>query len=166
MKLHLVGYSDSAYGGDTNSEDKRATYGWVFLLGGSAISWASKRFNSITLPTVESEFIAAKEATLQAIHLPGLPAEMGVEVKELTRLHVDNTAAITLSVTKNRSRRMKHVGIAVQVQNGLMELRYTPSDEHVADFLMKWLPRYRFEARRNGVGLKCGGLTMESDAGA
>ena len=168
MELQLVGYSDSAHGGDTGSEDKRATYGWVFLLGGSAISWASKRFNSITLSTAESEFMAAKEATLQAIHLRCLLEEMGVEVREPTPLHVDNTAAITLSVTENRSRRMKHVAIAVQwlreqVQSGVVELRYIPSGQQVADFLTKWLPRDRFEACREGVGLKRGGLAVDSN---
>ena len=112
--------------------------------------------------------MAAKEATLQAIHLRCLLEEMGVEVREPTRLHVDNTAAITLSVTENRSRRMKHVAIAVQwlreqVQSGVVELRYIPSGQQVADFLTKWLPRDRFEACREGVGLKRGGLAVDSN---
>ena len=160
--MQLVGYADS--------EDKRATYGWVFLLGGSTISWASKRFNSITLSTEESEFMAAKEATLQEIHLRGLLQEMGVEMKETTPFHVDNTAAITLGVMENCSRRMKHVAVAVQwlreqVQYGVEELQYIPSSQQVADFFTKWLPQDCFEACRDGVGLKRDGLAVESDAG-
>ena len=115
--------------------------------------------------------MAAKEAALQAIHLRELLQEMGVEVKDPTPLFVDNTAAITLSATENRNKRMKHVAIAVQwlreqVQNGVVVLRYVPSGEQVADFLTKWLPRDRFQACRDGVGLKRGPLAVKFVNGA
>ena len=95
---------------------------------------------------------------------------MGVEVKEPTPLHVDNMVAITLSVIENRSRRMKHVAITVQwlreqVQSGVVELRYIQSRQHVADFLTKWLPQDCFEACHDVMGLKRGGLVVDSDTG-
>ena len=76
------------------------------MAGCSCLEGASKHFNSITLSTAKYEFMVAKEATLHAIHLRYLLEEMGVEVMEPTPLHADNTTAITLSVTENRSRRM------------------------------------------------------------
>ncbi|GJX66472.1 hypothetical protein Tco_0300815 [Tanacetum coccineum] len=39
----------------SNSEDNSSTSGWVFLLGGGAISWASKKQTCITGSTMESE---------------------------------------------------------------------------------------------------------------
>nr|GFA00612.1 zinc finger, CCHC-type [Tanacetum cinerariifolium] len=43
-------------------EDSASTSGWVFLLGGGAISWASKMQTCITRSTMESEFIALAAA--------------------------------------------------------------------------------------------------------
>ncbi|GJV75784.1 zinc finger, CCHC-type containing protein [Tanacetum coccineum] len=41
-----------------NTKDNSSTSGWVFLCGGSDISWASKKQTCITSSTIESEFLA------------------------------------------------------------------------------------------------------------
>ncbi|GKC61314.1 zinc finger, CCHC-type containing protein [Tanacetum coccineum] len=43
-------------------EDSSSTSGWVFLLGGGTISWASKKQTCITGSTMESEFVALAAA--------------------------------------------------------------------------------------------------------
>ncbi|GJU68789.1 zinc finger, CCHC-type containing protein [Tanacetum coccineum] len=52
----LEGYSDASW--INHVEDSSSTSGWVFLLGGGAISWASKKQTCITSSTMESEFVA------------------------------------------------------------------------------------------------------------
>ncbi|GKC26375.1 hypothetical protein Tco_1033669, partial [Tanacetum coccineum] len=52
----IEGYSDASW--ITNSEDHTYTIGWVFLLGGGAISWDSKKQTCIAYSTIESEFVA------------------------------------------------------------------------------------------------------------
>nr|GFB38033.1 zinc finger, CCHC-type [Tanacetum cinerariifolium] len=52
----IEGYSDASW--INNMEDHSSTSGWVFLLGGGAISWASKKQTCITSSTMESEFVA------------------------------------------------------------------------------------------------------------
>nr|GEY37235.1 hypothetical protein [Tanacetum cinerariifolium] len=42
----------------SNTEDNSSTNGWVFLLGGGAISWAFKKQTCITGLTMKSEFVA------------------------------------------------------------------------------------------------------------
>ncbi|GKB46808.1 hypothetical protein Tco_0897561, partial [Tanacetum coccineum] len=42
--------------------DSSSTSGWVFLLGGGAILWASKKQTCITGSTIESEFVALAAA--------------------------------------------------------------------------------------------------------
>ncbi|GJU37176.1 zinc finger, CCHC-type containing protein [Tanacetum coccineum] len=49
-----------------NMEDHSSTSGWVFLLGGGAISWASKKQTCITSSTMESEFVALAAAGNEA----------------------------------------------------------------------------------------------------
>ncbi|CAM8929486.1 unnamed protein product [Rhodiola kirilowii] len=60
----LEGYTDASW--ITNLEDHSSTSGWVFLLGGGAISWASKKQTCITSSTMESEFIALAAAGKEA----------------------------------------------------------------------------------------------------
>ncbi|GKB85934.1 zinc finger, CCHC-type containing protein [Tanacetum coccineum] len=45
-------------------EDSSSTSGWVFLLGGGAISWASKKQTCITSSNMESEFVALAAAVI------------------------------------------------------------------------------------------------------
>ncbi|GJR68717.1 zinc finger, CCHC-type containing protein [Tanacetum coccineum] len=52
----LEGYSDASW--INHVEESSSTSGWVFLLGGGAISWASKKQTCITSSTMESEFVA------------------------------------------------------------------------------------------------------------
>ncbi|GJS73717.1 zinc finger, CCHC-type containing protein [Tanacetum coccineum] len=52
----LEGYSDASW--INHVEDSSSTSGWVFLLGGGAISWASKKQTCITGSTMEYEFVA------------------------------------------------------------------------------------------------------------
>ncbi|CAM8945117.1 unnamed protein product [Rhodiola kirilowii] len=48
----IEGYSDASW--ISNEEDHSSTSGWVFLLGGGAISWASKKQTCISSSTMES----------------------------------------------------------------------------------------------------------------
>jgi hypothetical protein len=52
----LVAYTDSDYAGDI--DDRRSTSGYVFLLSGGAVVWASKKQPVVTLSTTEAEFVA------------------------------------------------------------------------------------------------------------
>ncbi|GKC82965.1 hypothetical protein Tco_1138682 [Tanacetum coccineum] len=52
----LKGYSDASW--INHVEDSSSTSGWVFLLGGGAISWAFKKQTCITSSTMKSEFVA------------------------------------------------------------------------------------------------------------
>ncbi|GJZ46161.1 zinc finger, CCHC-type containing protein [Tanacetum coccineum] len=46
----------------SNTKDNSSTSGWVFLLGGGAISWVSKKQTYITGSIMESEFVALAAA--------------------------------------------------------------------------------------------------------
>ncbi|GJX75815.1 zinc finger, CCHC-type containing protein, partial [Tanacetum coccineum] len=62
--LVLKGYTDASW--ISNTEENSSTSGWVFLLGGGAISWASKKQTCITGSTMESEFVALAAAGKEA----------------------------------------------------------------------------------------------------
>jgi hypothetical protein len=56
-KVSLTGWSDSDYVGDT--DDRKSTSEYVYMMGIGAISWSSKKHAIVTLSTIEAEFVAA-----------------------------------------------------------------------------------------------------------
>nr|GEV37658.1 zinc finger, CCHC-type [Tanacetum cinerariifolium] len=60
----LEGYNDASW--ISNTEDNSPASGWVFLLGGGAISWASKKQTCITGSTMKSKFVALAAAGKEA----------------------------------------------------------------------------------------------------
>jgi hypothetical protein len=63
-------------------EDRRSTIGFVFMMGGGAISWSSKRQPTITLSTTEAEYMANTQATKEAIWMAKLMKELGYMKKK------------------------------------------------------------------------------------
>ena len=59
--LGLQGYVDADNGGDVDS--RKSTTGYVYTLGGTAISWVSKLQKIVALSSCEAEYVAVTEAT-------------------------------------------------------------------------------------------------------
>ncbi|XP_074374306.1 secreted RxLR effector protein 161-like [Apium graveolens] len=57
----VPGFSDSDYDGDDDS--RRSMTGSAFTLGGSIISWKATLQHTMTLSTIEAEYMALTEAT-------------------------------------------------------------------------------------------------------
>jgi len=60
----VIGYSDSDFAGCVDT--RKFTLGFVFLLGGGAISWKSAKQSLVAASIMEAEFVACFGATIQA----------------------------------------------------------------------------------------------------
>jgi len=60
----VIGYTDSDFAGCVDT--RKSTFGYVYLLAGGAISWKSAKQSIIVASTMEAEFVACFEATVQA----------------------------------------------------------------------------------------------------
>ncbi|CAI7872405.1 unnamed protein product [Closterium sp. NIES-53] len=58
--LKLVGYVDADDAGD--KQKRTSMGGYVFFLGGAAVSWSSQRIKCAMLSSTKSEYVAATEA--------------------------------------------------------------------------------------------------------
>ena len=58
--LTLHGFSDADLGRDFDT--KKSTTSYIFILGGTAVSWKSKLHHRVFLSTTEAEYIATSKA--------------------------------------------------------------------------------------------------------
>ena len=58
---NLVGFSDADWAGDSNN--RKSTSGYVFVMNGGAISWKSRKQTCVALSTAEAEYVALASAT-------------------------------------------------------------------------------------------------------
>ena len=61
----LVGYSDSNWEG--SASDRKSTSGCCFGLGSAVVSWFNRKQKSVALSSVEAEYMAASQASCEAI---------------------------------------------------------------------------------------------------
>ena len=71
-------YTDSDWAGDT--ESRKSTGGYVFILCGAAVSWKTKKQTTISLSSTEAEYVALSEATKEAIWMKRLLREIETRI--------------------------------------------------------------------------------------
>ena len=64
-ELAVMGYVDASF--DSDPDDHKSQSGYVFMLNGCAVSWISGKQSSIAQSTMESEYMAAAEASNEAV---------------------------------------------------------------------------------------------------
>ncbi|XP_070044873.1 secreted RxLR effector protein 161-like [Nicotiana tomentosiformis] len=65
--LAPIGYTDSDFQSDRDS--RKSTSGYIFTLGGGAISWRSIKQSCVVDSTMEAEYVDASEAAKEAVWL-------------------------------------------------------------------------------------------------
>ena len=81
--------------------DRKSTLGFVFMLGGAAVSWSSKKQTSVALSSTEAKYIATAHATKEVIWLRRLLTDLGLDLDSLPTLHIDNQSAIAITHNPN-----------------------------------------------------------------
>ncbi len=110
VELTTSGFSDSDWGGCRDT--RKSTEGFVFLYGGGAVSWRSKKQSIVDTSSCKAEYVAAFSATKESIWLSNLLAEMtGSEHTTPQTLFVDNQRAIALAERQATTSRSKHIEI-------------------------------------------------------
>ena len=128
------------------------------MLAGGAIAWSSKRQPSTALSTMESEYMAAAHATVEATWLRYLFDELGFTQTAPTDLFCDNEPAITISRDSTYAGRSRHIHIhhhlvREKVEANTIELTYVPSADNTADVFTKALGRPLFDKFSYQLGL-------------
>nr|GEV85225.1 zinc finger, CCHC-type [Tanacetum cinerariifolium] len=122
--------------------------GWVFLLGGGAISCASKKQTCITGLTMESEFIALDVAGKEAEWLKNSIHEILIWPKPIAPVYIRCDSAPTMARAysqiyngKSRHLGVRHSMVKELIRNGVISIEFVRTQYNLADHLTKGLAR-------------------------
>nr|GEW31843.1 zinc finger, CCHC-type [Tanacetum cinerariifolium] len=116
----------------SNSKDNSSTSGWVFLLGGGAISWASKKQTCITGSIMESEFMALAVAGKEAEWLENLLLEISLWVVAPISIRYDSVATLSKAYIQMYNGKSRHLGVRHSIireliTNGMVSIEFVRS---------------------------------------
>ena len=109
--LEVVGYSDSDYAGCKDA--RKSTFGYLFFLADGAISWKSGKQSVIATSTMEAEFIACFEVTVQSFWLRNFCNGLSIigTIAKQMRIYCDNAGAVLFSKNDIYSKGAKHMDL-------------------------------------------------------
>jgi hypothetical protein len=147
----VAAYADADWASDRT--DRKSITGWVGLINGDPVSWASKKQKVVSQSTTEAELYAEAAAINETKWLSGLLSEIGLRTAGAPVVYGDNQSAQALSRNGIKSERTKHVAIKYafihdEVEAKRVELVWVPTAEQLADIFTKALPRVAHERLR------------------
>jgi hypothetical protein len=159
----LLGYTDAGYLSDPHNG--RSQTGFVFLQGGTAISWKSSKQTLVSTSTNHSEIIALYEASRECVWLRRMVNHIaqscGIGVLDTpTIIFEDNSACVTqMESGYIKSNMTKHIIPKLfyphELQkNGEIEILQTKSCDNLADLFTKSLPYSAFRKCVDGIGMR------------
>jgi hypothetical protein len=124
-ELSVSAYADADWGNDRS--DRKSVTGWIAMINGDPVSWASKKQKVVAQSTCEAELYAEAAALNETKWLSGLLHEIGLDTPEVPLLYGDNQSAQELSQNDIKSERTKHIDIKYhfiqdEVNNGRVRL--------------------------------------------
>lgn len=131
-------------------DDRKSNSGATFYLGGCLVSWLRKKKTSISLSTVEAEYIAVATCCTQVLWMKQTLQDLQVQFNEPIPIFCDNTGAINISKNPVMHSKTKHIPIKChfvreQVAEKNIKLEYVGTKEKITDNFTKHLPREAFE---------------------
>ena len=158
-QLVVKGYVDASF--DTDKDDSKSQTGYVYILNGGAMSWRSSKQSVIAGSTVESEYMAAAEASSEGVWIRNFITELGVVPSALDPLEIlcDNTGAIALAKEPRYHPKTKHINrkfhiIRDYITDGDLKISKVHTDLNVADPLTKPLPRVKHDQHLSAMGVR------------
>jgi Reverse transcriptase (RNA-dependent DNA polymerase) len=152
----FVGYCDASFADDVDT--RRSTTGYVFLLGGGAVSWSSKVQQTVALSTAEAEYMAAASAVREALWLRKVLGDLGLQHTHPIPIKSDSQCAIKLLINPITSVRSKHIDVLhhfarERVARREVSFAYCRTECMIADCLTKAVPEHKFLSCSQSMGL-------------
>ncbi|KAJ1696523.1 hypothetical protein LUZ63_005035 [Rhynchospora breviuscula] len=149
------GYTDADFAGDRM--DRKSTSETCQFLGGSLVSWSSRKQTSVALSTAEAEYVAAGSCCTQLLWMMQTFRDYELKFQKVPIL-CDNTSAILISKNPVLHSRTKHIEIRHHfirdhVEKGDVELVHIDTKEQIVDIFTKPLPTQQHVELRFKLGM-------------
>ena len=155
----VEGYSDANW--NCVDDGSKSTSGWIFTLGGAAITWASKKQTCITHSTMESELVALGAAGKEAEWLKNFLVELPMWQSPMPpiSIHCDSQATLLRVYSKSYNGKSRHISLRHNTVRQLLEedtitVAYIKSCSNLADPLIKGLNKDLVHKTSVEMGLK------------
>jgi hypothetical protein len=157
-------YVDADFAGGFGYEDStdpicvKSRSGWVFTLGETPVHWKSTLQSTISLSTVEAEYVALSMSLREFLPMRKTAQEvcevfgvnMGEKNQLLSTVFEDNTGCLSLAKAKRMNPRTKHIATQYHwwhqhatKENGI-DIVYVRSEDQKADVMTKGLRKEVF----------------------
>ncbi|WVZ70846.1 hypothetical protein U9M48_019482 [Paspalum notatum var. saurae] len=155
FSLSLRGFSDADHAG--YRIDRKSTYDTCQLLGTSLVSWSSRKQASVSLSTIEAEYIAAASCCSQLLWMKATLSDFGLRFGKIPLL-VDSTSAISVAKNPVLHSRTKHIDVRFHFlrdhcEKGDIDLIHVATENQLADIFSKPLELSAFARLRGELGV-------------
>ena len=158
-QITVSGYTDASF--QTDKDDLRSQSGFVFCVNGGAVCWKSSKQNTLADSTTEAEYIAASEASKEAVWIRRFIEELGISPTSSNPmdLYCDSNGAIALAKEPRSHQKTKHILrkyhlIREFIERGDVKMCKVATELNTADPLTKALPQPKHERHCNALGLR------------
>ncbi|GJR32733.1 retrotransposon protein, putative, ty1-copia subclass [Tanacetum coccineum] len=143
-ELRVSCYTDAGYLTDDN--DLKSQTGYVFILNGGVVDWKSTKQSIFATSSVEAEYIAAYDASKEAIWVRKFISGLVVvpTIKEPINMYCDNTGAITIANESGITKGARHFRAKVHylrevIKYGDIKLEKVHTNDNLVDLFTKAL---------------------------
>ena len=107
--LRVTRYRDAKF--QIDRDNFHSQFGWVLTLNRGAVTWKSSKQETVADSTCESEYIAAIEASREAIWLKNFLGDVGVvlAIKDPMEIFCDDEGAVALTKELRDQVRSRHI---------------------------------------------------------
>ncbi|CAI7849483.1 unnamed protein product [Closterium sp. NIES-54] len=144
--LYLSCFTDATWASDIS--DATSHGGYICCVGGSPMSWKSKKQGEIAHSSTESMYMALFHGVKEVVWMRRLLEELGQEQEGPTPMFCDSQGAIAMARNAvlhglNKHMHIKWPWVRKEVKKGTISLHYINTTKQPADFLTKRLAEHQ-----------------------